>query len=137
MWVTFNGFGSSPAGMPHFFGTRWCTSRLSIELNGIDGPNVRHEILRKTHAIKQCRDSCFLHEACRVKLQSAQGAGRRAFLWQGWSCTLLDTVDGALPVQQTFVFSWPSPSALFALKDTNGKGSLPGALSCDGGVERD
>ena len=74
MWVTFT---DSELALPArlTFSSAHLQVVISSELNGINGPNVRREILRKTRAIKQCRDSRFLHEACRVKSQSAQGAG--------------------------------------------------------------
>jgi len=49
---------------------------VSIELNGIDGPNVRHGYLSVRRVIKQCRGSRLLHEACRVKSEYAGKSAR-------------------------------------------------------------
>ena len=51
----------------HLGFNRMVSKIVSIELNGIDGPNVRHGYLSVRRAIKQCRGSRLLHEACRVK----------------------------------------------------------------------
>jgi len=56
----------------HLGFNRTVSKIVSIELNGIDGPNVRRGHLSATRAIKQCRGSRLLHEACRVKSEYAE-----------------------------------------------------------------